>query len=452
MASKGNMLVNIFKVPDLRSRVLFTLFCLVIYRIGSHITVPGVDTYGLTKLVESFRDKAIGSLFAYFDLFAGGAFERFTIFALNIMPYISASIIIQIMTVVVPKLEMLAKEGESGRKEIQKYTRYLTIAICIVQSFFLSRWIASSGFGVVSEAIRGNSFLFSLLVVCSITTGTVFLMWLGEQITERGIGNGISLIIFAGIAARIPQAFLTVLEKVREGEIPIIVLVAVLVIFFVVVFFVVYEQMGQRRVPVNFSKKVVGRKVYGGHSNYIPFKVNPTGVMPIIFASAILLAPSFISSSIGTNYPTLIAFFSYFTPGKIPYMLMYSFFIIIFAIVYTRIQFNPIEIADNLKKSGGYVPGIRPGSATVEYLQRILNRISTLGAFFLALVAIFPDILMNFNLFSNLPREFLYLMGGTSLLILVAIDLDTMKQIESQLVMREYDGFLMKTKSKRRRM
>ena len=448
----ANMVTNIFKIPDLRRRIFFTIFCLVIYRIGCHLVVPGIDPVGLQNLIEQLQSQALGSILAYADLFVGGALERFTIFALGIMPYISASIIIQLLTTTIPKLEQLSREGDQGRRVIQRYTRYLTIAICLVQSLLISRWMSSSAnINVITSELQGNQILFILLSVATITTGTVFLMWLGDQITERGIGNGISLLIFAGIVARAPGAFLTIVEKTRSGDLAPVSILALLVIFSIVVFFVVYEQQGQRRVPIQFSKKIVGRKMYGGQSNYIPFKINPTGVIPIIFASAVVMIPTFIAQSLGNQFPNFAVVVKYFSPGHVPYMLIYSILIILFAFVMTRLQFNPIDIANNLKRSGGYVPGIRPGESTREYLQLILTRISLLGSIFLALVAILPDILINIGVFKNIPQQFIYLMGGTSLLIIVAVDLDTMKQIESQMVMNEYDGFMSKTKRNNRR-
>ena len=366
------------------------------------------------------------------------------------MPYITTSIVMQLLTTIVPHLEQLSKEGESGRRKIQQYTRYGTILICAGQSIAISRWMASHD-GVVASEFQGSPFFFTLVVVVTITTGTVFLMWLGEQITERGIGNGISLLIFAGIAARIPHEFRNTWEKVRIDEVTPVSFVLILLVFAAVIFFVVYEQEGQRRIPVQFARKVVGRKVYGSQSTYIPFKINPTGVIPIIFASAVVMVPAYIAQMLGDKFPTVAEAAATLSPGHIPYMFVYGFLVIGFAYIYTSIQFNPIEIADNLKKQGGYIPGIRPGLNTQDYLQKVLARITIAGAIFLAAIAIFPDILLKFDLFSGISPGFAYLMGGTSLLILVAVDLDTMKQIESQLVMREYEGFMSKRTKKGRR-
>ncbi len=439
---------NIVRIPELRQRIMFTIFCLIVFRVGAHITTPGINPKGLADLIESFSKQNIGSLLGFIDLFAGGAFEKFTIFALGIMPYISASIIIQLLTTVIPHLENLNKEGEAGRKTIQQYTRYGTILICIVQSAAISRWLYGHT-AVVSSELQGHSLFFSFLVVATITTGTVFLMWLGEQITERGIGNGVSLIIFAGIAARIPTEFIRTLQSVKTGDFNPVAFLLILLIFAVVVFFVVFEQEGQRRIPVQFARKVVGRKVYGSQSTYIPFKINPTGVIPIIFASAIIMVPAQIASALGDKFPSFSEVASYLAPGRWPHTIIYATMVIAFAYFYTFVMFNPVEIADNLKKSGGYIPGIRPGQHTQEYLQKVLTRITLAGSIFLATIAVFPDIILQIKLFTGITTGFAYLMGGTSLLILVAVDLDTMKQIESQLVMREYDGFISRRRRKR---
>lgn len=443
----ANLVTNILKVEDLRKRVFFTILCLIIYRLGVHITTPGIDPIGLEALVETIRGEAFGGLIAYIDLFAGGAFENFTIFGLGIMPYISSSIIIQLLTSIVPQLKSLSKEGEAGRRKIQQYIRYGTVLICVVQSFAISQWMASNQ-GVIAAELENNRILFTILVVVTITTGTVFLMWLGEQISDRGIGNGVSLIIFAGIAARIPSELLRTIEQVRNGEFNPVAFLILLLIFGTVVFFVVYEQKGQRRVSVHFARKMVGRKMYGGQNSFIPFKINPTGVIPIIFASAIILIPSQIAQGLGNEYPTLASVVAYLSPGRVPYMIVYGTLVIFFAYFYTFVQFNPADISDNLKKSGGYIPGFRPGQQTQDYLERVLSRITIAGSLFLALIAIFPDVLLNINVFQGMSPGLAYLMGGTSLLILVAVALDTMRQIESQLTMREYEGFLGKSKRK----
>ncbi len=443
----ANIISNILKVKDLRDRIFFTVVALIIYRLGSHITTPGIDPLGLEALIESLQGGALGGLISYIDLFVGGAFERFTIFGLGIMPYISASIIIQIMTTAVPHLERLAKEGDRGRKKIQQYIYFGTVLISVVQSFLIIRWMSQQE-GVVSAEFIGRPVLFTVIVVITVVTGTMFLIWLGEQITHRGIGNGISLIIFAGIAARLPSEFLKTIESVRSGDFNPIAFVLLLLVFLAVTFFVVYQEQGQRRITVQFARKVVGRRVYGGQNSYLPFKINPTGVIPIIFASAVMLFPVQIAQLFGTNYPTVATVASYFTPGRLAYIIIFAFMVIGFAYIYTQVQFNPVEIAANLKRQGGYVPGFRPGQQTQEYLQRILIRITFAGAIFLAIVAVFPDILLNINVFNGMSPGFAYLMGGTSLLILVAVALDTIKQVETQLSMREYDGFLSPKKKK----
>ncbi|MBN8215914.1 MAG: preprotein translocase subunit SecY [Spirochaetes bacterium] len=439
---------NIFRIPELRQRILFTLGCLVVFRIGAHITCPGISPTGLAEMIKSLNQGNFGGLISFIDLFAGGAFERFTLFALGIMPYISASIIIQILTTVVPHLEQLQKEGEAGRRQLQQYMRYGTILICAVQAVAISRWIYSHP-GVVAGDLQGHPAFFSFIVVSTITAGTVFLMWLGEQITERGIGNGVSLIIYAGIAARIPQEFMKVIDSVQKGDFNPVAFLLILFIFAVVVFFVVFEQEGQRRIPVQFARKVVGRKVYGSQNTYIPFKVNPTGVIPIIFASAMVMVPAQIAQMLGDKFQSVAQLATYLSPGQWPYVFVYGLLVIGFAYFYTFVVFNPVEIAENLKRSGGYIPGIRPGLHTQEYMHAVLTRITVAGSIFLAIVAVFPDLLLKIPMFTGITPGFAHLMGGTSLLILISVDLDTMKQIESQLVMREYDGFLSRRRKKR---
>lgn len=438
---------QIFKIPELRNRIFFTIFALVVYRVGCHLTAPGIDPTGLKALIDSLQGEALGGLISYIDLFVGGALERFTIFGLGIMPYISASIVIQLLVAVVPYFEKLSREGAEGRRKMQNIIRYSTVAICIVQATAISRWMATYE-GVVEAGLIGKPIVFTFVVVTSVTTGTMFLMWLGEQITERGIGNGVSLIIFAGIAARIPHEFLRTIETVRQGDFNPVAFLFLLIIFAIVVFFVVYEEQGQRRIPVEFARKVVGRRVYGSQVSYIPFKVNPTGVIPIIFASAIMILPAQIAQMFGSDYPTVSTLAAYLTPGRLVYIFVYGIMVIAFAYFYTQVQFNPVDISENLKRSGGYVPGIRPGQHTEDYLRGVLARISLAGAFFLALIAVFPDLLLRVPIFNGISVGFAYLMGGTSLLILVAVDLDTMKQIEAQLVSRKYEGFISQSKKK----
>ncbi len=432
MAAQSNIVVNIFKIPELRRRVLFTLMMLVIIRIGAYIPVPGVDAVALQKLFTQTG----GGLLGFLDLFAGGALRRFTLFALGIMPYISTSIILQLLTVVVPVLERLSKEGESGRKKIQQITRFGTVVISAIQAYALTVFMKSQPDVIVNPGIG-----FTINAIVAITAGTLFLMWVGEQITERGIGNGISLIIFIGIVARIPVAFKQVYDQLKVGELNPVVLIASFGIFVGIVMFVIIEQQGQRRIPIQHAKKVVGRKVYTAQATHLPLKINPSGVIPIIFASSVLLFPAQIAKSLGTRAPVLDRLAALLSPGNVLYLTLYALLIIFFTYFYTQIQLNPIDIADNLKKVGGYIPGIRPGTNTSTYLQRVLNRIVLPGSIFLAIIALVPTIIQRWL---NLPSAMAYLMGGTSLLIMVGVDLDTMKQIESHLLMRHYDGFMKK--------
>lgn len=443
----SSVFIRIFKVAHLRKKVFFTIFSLIVYRIGCHITTPGIDSVGLKSLIDSLQGKALGGLISYVDLFVGGALERFTIFGLGIMPYISASIVIQLLTGVVPYFERISKDGAEGRRKIQNIIRYSTVMICVVQATFISRWMASHD-GVVASGLIGKPFVFTFVVVMSVTAGTVFLMWLGEQITERGIGNGISLIIFAGIAARIPHEFLRTVESIRQGDFNPVAFLLLLVIFSVVVFFVVYEEQGQRRIPVEFARKSARSQGVAGGSqmSYLPFKINPTGVIPIIFASAIMIIPAQVAQMFGGDWAVLSTLATYLVPGKIVYMVVYAVLVILFSYFYTQVQFNPVDIAENLKHSGGFVPGIRPGTQTEDYLRKVLTHISLGGAFFLAFIAIFPDLLLRFSAFNGVSAGFAYLMGGTSLLILVAVDLDTMKQIEAQLASSRYENLLSRPK------
>ncbi len=429
MALDSNIAVNIFKIPELRKRILFTFLMIVIFRIGAYIPVPGINAVALERLFGQ-----TGGLLGFLDLFAGGALRRFTLFALGIMPYISASIILQLLTVVIPGLERLSKEGEVGRKKIQQITRVSTVGIAAIQAYALTVFMKSRPDVVVNPGVG-----FTITAIVAITSGTIFLMWIGEQITERGIGNGISLIIFIGIVARIPVAAKQVYDQMRVGELNPVVLIASFGIFVGIVMLVIIEQQGQRRIPIQHAKKVIGRKVYSAQSTYLPLKINPSGVIPIIFASSVLLFPAQIAQSLGPRVPGLQKLAALLSPGNPLYLVLYALLIIFFTYFYTQIQLNPIDIADNLKKVGGYIPGIRPGANTSAYLQRVLNRIVLPGSIFLALIALIPTIIQRWL---NLPPAMAYLMGGTSLLIMVGVDLDTMKQIESHLLMRHYDGFM----------
>lgn len=419
---------NIFKIPELKSRVLFTLALLAVYRIGAHIPTPGINGEALSR----FLTEKGGALMGFFDMFSGGALSRVTIFALGIMPYISASIILQLLTVVIPAIGKLAKEGEAGKKKIVRYTRYGTVVIAAIQSF---------GIAAGLEGMQGGAFVqnpgwsFKLMTMLTLTSGTAFIMWLGEQITERGIGNGISLIIFAGIVARFPNAIISTVRLIQAGELSIFFVIFLVAMMVAVIGAIIYIERGQRKIPVQYAKRVVGRKVYGGQATHLPLKVNTSGVIPPIFASSILIFPATVAGFIAIPWVQSIA--RQLSPGTIFYTILYIGMIFFFAYFYTAIIFNPIDIADNLKKYGGYIPGIRPGQKTSEYIYKVLSRLTFVGALYLGLVCIIPEILITRF---NVPFYF----GGTSLLICVGVALDTVSQIESHLVTRSYEGFLKK--------
>ncbi|MBC7346151.1 MAG: preprotein translocase subunit SecY [Clostridia bacterium] len=417
-------LASAWKVADLRRRLVFTLAILVVFRIGAHIPVPGIDKEALAKIMEA------GLLFGFFDIISGGAFKSFTVFAMGIMPYINASIIMQLLTVVIPKLERLAKEGEEGRRKIVQYTRYGTVVLGFIQAIGMAVFLGRSE----PVALLHPGLPAYLMVAVTLTAGTTFLMWLGELITERGIGNGISLLIFAGIVARLPQEFYGIYEFVRTGTVGIISVLGFAVIAAVVIGAVVAMNEGQRRVPVQYTKRVVGRRVYGGQSTHIPLKVNQAGVIPVIFAMSILLFPNTLASWFPQNAlaQRVVQFFDF---RSVQYMVLYAVLIIFFTYFYTAVTFNPVDVADNIKKYGGFIPGLRPGRPTAEYLERILTRITFAGAVFLAFIAILP------NLVTAATGLNVYF-GGTSLLIVVGVALDTMKQLEAQLLMRHYEGFI----------
>jgi preprotein translocase subunit SecY len=458
-----NSLKNIFQVTELRNRVLFTLGLLGVYRIGHRITVPGVNTQALTELSHQMQNQ----MFGMFDMFSGGNLSKVTIFALGIMPYISSSIILQLLTVVWPYLERLSKEGELGRRKITQYTRYGTIFLSVVQSlgiaFFLERQTNMVG-GL--HLVDSPGLAFRLMTVLTLTTGTCFIMWLGEQITERGIGNGMSLIIFAGIVVTLPRAILQTIDQIRTGQLGLISMLVLLVVMALVIAAIIFVERGHRRVTVQYAKRVVGRRMYGGSSTHIPLKVNTGGVIPVIFASSILAFPSTIAQMFPG--PVAESISRQLGLGMPLYNLLFVAGIIFFAYFYTAIIFNPDDVAENMRKYGGFVPGIRPGKRTAEYIDTILGRITLAGAIYLAIIAIIPQFLMNgFQvapipligewLDANLPRFFtqgmgvLFYFGGTSLLIIVGVAMDTVQQIESQLIMRHYDGFMKKTRIRGRR-
>lgn len=416
---------NLFKIPDLKKRLLFTLGMLVVVRLGSHLPLPGVNKEALTNLF------AQGGILGFFDLFAGGALSRFSVFALGIMPYINASIIMQLLTAVIPTLEQWAKEGEEGRDKITKITRYSTVFLAIVQAFGISVWLQNMGVLMIS----GFSFRFLLLI--TLTAGTCFLMWLGEQITDFGIGNGISIIIFAGIVAQIPSELAQTIKLLQVGEISIISLLSLIIIGIIVVGGVIAIQQGQRRIPVQYAKRVIGRKMYGGQSTHIPLRVNQAGVIPIIFASAFLLFPATIAQFF-QNITFMKSMAAALSPGQPLYLVLYSILIILSTFFYSAITFNPINLADNMKKYGGFIPGIRPGKNTSVFIDHIMTRITLSGAIFLTIIAILPNILIKITGITT------FYFGGTSILIMVGVALETIQQIESHLLMRHYEGFIKK--------
>lgn len=426
---------NIFKIAELKSRVIFTLALLAVYRIGAHIPTPGINGEELSR----FLTEKGGAIMSFFDMFSGGALSRVTIFALGIMPYISASIIFQLLTVVIPAIGKLAKEGEAGRKKIVKYTRYGTVVISTIQSFGIAVGLEGMAEGAF---IQSPGWSFRLLTMITLTSGTAFIMWLGEQITERGIGNGISLIIFAGIVASIPNALISTGRLVRAGELSIFFLLFVIAMMVAVVGVIVYIERGQRKIPVQYAKRVVGRKVYGGQSTHLPLKINTSGVIPPIFASSIIMFPATIAGFIAIPWVQAVA--RQLSPGTIFYTTLYVGMIFFFSYFYTAVVFNPVDVADNLKKYGGFVPGIRPGQKTSEYIYRVLTRLTFVGAVYLAVICILPEIMISRF---GIPFYF----GGTSLLIVVGVALDTISQIESHLVTRSYEGFLRKGRIKGRR-
>jgi len=425
-----NTFQNIFRVEELRRRILFTVGILIVYRIGGHIPTPGIDAQAL----GAFFAGAGGTLFGMYDMFVGGAFYKATIFALGIMPYISASIIIQLLGSVIPYFQRLQKEGEEGRRKITQYTRYGTVLLAAAQAFGTALFLESinAGQGMPVVPVPGWGFMFMTIV--TFTTGTIFIMWLGEQITERGIGNGISLIIFIGIIARFPQAVFDEIRELFAGRRGLFTELGVLVFMIAVVAAIVLVTRAQRRIPVQYPKRVVGRKVYGGQATHIPLSVNTAGVIPIIFAQSIMFAPQTFMSFF-PNVEWVQELGAYFNPGTAVYSIIYGLIIVFFAFFYTAIVFNPVDLADNMKKYGGYIPGIRPGKRTSDYIDKVLTRITLPGAIFFALVAVLPYVLIR-------QMNVTYYFGGTGLLIVVGVALDTLQQIESHLLMRHYDGFM----------
>ena len=444
MAKLSESFRNIFKIQELRQRILFTAGLLIIVRFGAHVTLPGVDAKLLT---EAMRNQSSNTLFGLYDLFVGGAFSNAAIFALGIMPYISSSIIIQLLGAVIPYFQKLTKEGEEGRKKITQLTRFGTVIISTLQAWGVSVNLLSmsaAGTPIVPDAVHGYGFQLSTIVV--LTAGTIFMMWLGEQITERGIGNGISLIIFIGIIARFPNALLDEYQLVSSGARGLIVELIVLALMVFIVAGIVLVTQATRRIPVQYAKRVVGRKIYGGVTQYIPMRVNTAGVMPIIFAQAIM----FIPNTILTFFPEsefLQSISGYMSYQSYTYSFVYALMIVFFTYFYTAVAFNPKDVAENMQKQGGFIPGIRPGKNTSDFIDNFLTKITLPGSIFLAIVAILPTFMINMGVTSSFASFF----GGTSLLIVVGVGLDTLQQIESHLLMRHYDGFMKSGKLKGRR-
>ena len=416
-----NSLMSALKIGDLRQKLLFTLLMLFVFRLGAHVPVPGINTEVFSNMVSQ------GALFGFFDVISGGAFKKFSVFAMSITPYINASIIMQLLTVVVPHLERLAKEGEEGRRKITQYTRYLTVVLAFVQAIGMSV--------ALKNAFIKPSLEQYLLVSLTLTAGTAFLMWIGEQITEKGIGNGISLLIFAGIVSRVPSGVVRTVEYIQAGTINYFNLILLVAIGALVIAGIVLINEGQRRIPVQYAKRVVGRRVYGGQSTHIPLRVNQAGVIPVIFASSILMFPQqlvqwFSSGNISAWYTT------YFEWGTFLHTIIYALLVIGFTFFYTTVIMNPSDVAENIKKYGGFIPGIRPGRPTAEYISKVMNKVTLVGAVFLAVIAILPNFVL---MATRIPNVYF---GGTALLIVVGVALDTMKQIESQMLMRSYHGFI----------
>jgi len=427
----GGGFQNIFKIPELKKRILFTLALLIVYRIGVHVPVPGIDSIALS----SFFKQAEGTIFGIFNMFSGGAFERLSVFALGIMPYISASIILQLLTVVIPHLEQLKKEGEQGRKKITQYTRYGTVVLSTIQGFGISVGLESMSAPDGSPIVLLPGWAFRLMTVITLTAGTAFIMWLGEQITERGVGNGISLIIFAGIVVRLPVASVNTVRLLSTGEMGIFAILILVILMVAVVGFIIFVEQGQRRIPVQYAKRVVGRRMYGGQSTHLPLKINTSGVIPPIFASSIIMFPATIGSFVKVEW--IQSATAAMRPGNAIYELLFVGFIFFFCYFYTAVTFNPVDVADNMKKAGGYIPGIRPGKRTADYIDKVLTRITLGGAIYVSTVCVLPSILITKF---NVPFYF----GGTALLIVVGVAIDTVAQMESHMISRHYEGFLKK--------
>ncbi len=434
----GSGFGNVFKIPELRKRLFYTAALLAVYRIGVYVPTPGVDAAAL----KSYFDAMQGTIFGVFNMFTGGALEQLSVFALGIMPYISASIILQLLTMVVPHLEELKKEGEQGQKKITQYTRYGTIVLSIIQGLGIAIGLEGMQSPTGAAVVFDGGWDFRLMTVITLTAGTAFIMWLGEQITERGIGNGISLIIFAGIVARMPGAVANTLRLVQQEEMGIFTLIVITIFMVLVIGIIIFVEQGQRRIPVQYAKRVVGRRMYGGQSTHLPLKINSAGVIPPIFASSIIMFPATIAQFAQVSWLKSIA--DAFNPGSLWYSLLYVAFIIFFCYFYTAVTFNPVDVAENMKKHGGFIPGIRPGKRTADYIDRVLTRITLGGAVYVSLVCVLPTLLIAK---AHVPFYF----GGTALLIVVGVAIDTIAQMESHMLTRHYEGFLKKGSIKGRR-
>ena len=440
----ANTLVNIFRIKELRERIFFTVALLIVYRIGTTIPVPGINFAALQTFINSQRGGGGNPFFDYFNFFAGGAFNNMSIFALGIMPYITTSIIMNLLLLVFPTLKKISEE-EGGKRKIHQYTRIGTVLVCFLQSFMTINYVA--GLRQANVIAFDSIWLFNFSTIIITTTGTLVLMWLGEKITEKGVGNGISLIIFAGIVARMPSALKQLFDKVQGQQLDIPIILFILIMYVFIITLVIYEQQGQRKIPINYAKRIVGRRIYGSPNTYLPLKINPSGVIPIIFASAVLMFPQTLASMMRFEWLTNIA--HYISRGTTGYMVVYSLMIIFFAYFYTQVTLNPVEIAKNIRENGGSIPGI-PVNNVQTYLTRVLNRIVLPGSIFLAIIAIIPTIVINF--IPDVPQSFAYLLGGTSLLIIVGVDLDTMSQIESYLRMHHQEGLTKRGKIRSRNL
>jgi len=429
---------GVSKIPELQRRILFTILLLGVYRIGVYIPTPGIDNVALLAYFEHAK----GSLFGLMDMFAGGAFSNFSIFALGIMPYISSSIILQLLTIAVPHLEALSKEGESGRRKITQYTRYGTVLLSMIQGFGISIGLQQMAGPNGAPIVLNPGMGFVLMTMITLTSGTCFIMWLGEFITEKGIGNGISLIIFAGIVCRIPAAMGNTYRLATAGELGVLVILLIAVMMIAVVAAIVFVEGGQRRIPVQYAKRVVGRKMYGGQTTHLPLKINTSGVIPPIFASSVIMFPATIANFAPQTWMKDIA--GYLVPGRLAYELLYVAFIFFFCFFYTAVTFKPDDVAENMKKYGGYVPGIRPGKKTAEYIESVLERLTFSGAIYVSIICVLPSVLISQL---NVPFYF----GGTALLIVVGVAMDTASQIESHLLTRQYEGFMKKGHLARRK-